>query len=317
MHKPMWDLFRTSIDNRWNPGEIVMSDDALQWETGIITDAEKHMIKRCLGFFAGSESLVAENLHAALRFISDAECKQYISGAQMPEEALHNWTIVHVSESIPDIDHAEIYEAHQQVPTVKAKDDFLMRITTDVNRIGFDPSTTQGKSEILKDFITYWIVCEGIFFFSGFAMLLSLGRQNKMQGLVDQIKYTLRDETNHIAGGVYMIGQIIKQNPELWTEEIKIEITEYIKEAVKLEIEYAHDVLPSGILGLNAEMFIDYMHFIGNRRLESIGLDYRFPSDNNPFPWLGEQVDVQPIGNFFERKVREYRNAGALEEEDW
>lgn len=235
----------------------------------------------------------------------------------MPEEALHNWTIVHVSESIPDIDHAEIYEAHQQVPTVKAKDDFLMRITTDVNRIGFDPSTTQGKSEILKDFITYWIVCEGIFFFSGFAMLLSLGRQNKMQGLVDQIKYTLRDETNHIAGGVYMIGQIIKQNPELWTEEIKIEITEYIKEAVKLEIEYAHDVLPSGILGLNAEMFIDYMHFIGNRRLESIGLDYRFPSDNNPFPWLGEQVDVQPIGNFFERKVREYRNAGALEEEDW
>ena len=78
---------------------------------------------------------------------------------------------------------------------------------------------------------------------------------------------------------------------------------------------YARDVLPTGILGLNSEMFIDYMHYIGNRRLEAIGLDYRFPSDKNPFPWLGEVVDVQAMGNFFERRVREYQQSGSLDDD--
>ena len=93
------------------------------------------------------------------------------------------------------------------------------------------------------------------------------------------------------------------------------EFVEHMKKAVDLEIAYAHDVLPTGILGLNAEMFVDYMHYIGNRRLEAIGFDYRFPSDNNPFPWLGEVVDVQAMGNFFERRVREYQQSGSLEDD--
>jgi ribonucleoside-diphosphate reductase beta chain len=93
------------------------------------------------------------------------------------------------------------------------------------------------------------------------------------------------------------------------------EFVEHMKKAVELEIAYAHDVLPTGILGLNADMFVDYMHYIGNRRLEAIGLDYRFPSDKNPFPWLGEVVDVQAMGNFFERRVREYQQSGSLEDD--
>jgi ribonucleoside-diphosphate reductase beta chain len=147
-------------------------------------------------------------------------------------------------------------------------------------------------------------------------MLLSLGRQNKLTGLVDQIKYTLRDETNHIAAGIYMINSTIEQEPELWTAETQQMFTDFIVQAVELEIAYARDVLPNGILGLNSEMFIDYMYYIGNRRLEAIGLSYRFPNDVNPFPWLGEQVDVKPLGNFFERRVREYRNSSILKD-DW
>ena len=107
-------------------------------------------------------------------------------------------------------------------------------------------------------------------------MLLALGRQNKLQGISDQIKYTLRDESSHIAFGTYLINTLIEQNPDIWTKEIQEEFVSHIKKAVELEIAYAHDVLPTGILGLNAEMFVDYMHYIGNRRLEAIGLDYRF-----------------------------------------
>ena len=125
----------------------------------------------------------------------------------------------------------------------------------------------------------------------------------------------MRDESSHIQFGTYAINQIIEQNPKIWTKAFQQEITEHIQKAVELEIAYARDVLPRGILGLNADMFVDYMEYIGNRRLEGIGLEYRFGSDKNPFPWLGEVVDVQAMGNFFERRVREYQQAGSLEDD--
>ena len=209
----------------------------------------------------------------------------------------------------------EVFNAYETIPSIKAKDDFLMGITSDISRPEFDPKTKAGKQEILRNLLTYYIVCEGTFFFSGFAMLLALGRQNKLQGVSDQIKYTLRDESSHIAFGTYVINTIIEQNPSIWTKSIQSEFIDHIKNAVQLEINYARDVLPTGILGLNAEMFIDYMHYIGNRRLEAIGVDFRFPSDKNPFPWLGEVVDVQAMGNFFERRVREYQQSGSLEDD--
>ena len=88
-------------------------------------------------------------------------------------------------------------------------------------------------------------------------MLLALGRQNKLQGISDQIKYTLRDESSHISFGTYLINTLIDQNPGIWTKSIQEEFIEHIKKAVELEIAYAHDVLPTGILGLN-ETCLDY-----------------------------------------------------------
>jgi len=313
-HKFAWDLFLKSCANNWMPTEISMQSDIKQWKHGEITDDEKLLVKRCLGFFAGSESLVGNNLLlSGFRYITDAECRQYIL-RQAFEESLHNLTIVYICDSL-DLDIDEVYTAYQNIPSIKAKDDFLMEITTDISSPDFNPLSKDGKQAILRNFLTYWIICEGTFFFSGFAMLLALGRQNKLQGVSDQIKYTLRDESSHIQFGVYIINTLIDQNPSIWTKTIQKEFVEHIKKAVQLEIDYAHDVLPTGILGLNADMFVDYMHYIGNRRLESINLDYRFPSDQNPFPWLGEVVDVQAMGNFFERRVREYQQAGSLEDD--
>jgi ribonucleoside-diphosphate reductase beta chain len=313
-HKYAWDLFLKSCANNWMPTEISMQNDIKQWKSDEITDSEKLLVKRCLGFFAGSESLVGNNLLlSAFRFITDAECRQYIL-RQAFEESLHNLTVVYICDSL-DLEIEEVFAAYENVPSIKAKDDFLMSITNDISGPDFTTDTKEGKQELLRNFLTYWIVCEGTFFFSGFAMLLALGRQNKLQGVSDQIKYTLRDESSHIAFGTYLINTLIEQNPSIWTKSIQEEFIEHIKKAVELEIAYAYDVLPSGILGLNAEMFIDYMHYIGNRRLEAINLDFRFPSDKNPFPWLSEVVDVQAMGNFFERRVREYQQSGSLDDD--
>jgi len=296
------------------PTEISMQQDIQQWNNNEITDDEKLLVKRCLGFFAGSESLVGNNLLlSAFRFITDAECRQYIL-RQAFEESLHNLTVVYICDSL-DLDIEEVFTAYETIPSIKAKDDFLMQITTDIARQDFNPDSKTGKQEILRNLLTYYIVCEGTFFFSGFAMLLALGRQNKLQGVSDQIKYTLRDESSHIQFGVYIINTLIEQNPSIWTKSLQEEFISHMKKAVDLEIAYAKDVLPVGILGLSSDMFIEYMHYIGNRRLESINLDYRFPSDKNPFPWLGEVVDVQAMGNFFERRVREYQHGGSLEDD--
>ena len=313
-HKFAWDLFLKGCANNWMPTEISMQEDIKQWKGGEISDDEKLLVKRCLGFFAGSESLVGNNLLlSAFKYVTDPECRQYIL-RQAYEESLHNLTIVYICDSL-DLDIDEVYRAYETIPSIKAKDDFLMEVTSDLSRNDFSTNSLQGKKEFLKNLFTYYIICEGTFFFSGFAMLLALGRQNKLQGISDQIKYTLRDESLHIKFGCYLINTLIEQNPAIWTRSIQAEFVEHMKKTVELEIEYAKDVLPTGILGLNAHMFVDYMHYIGNRRLEAIGLDYKFPSDANPFPWLGEVVDVQAMSNFFERRVREYQQGGALEDD--
>ena len=313
-HKFAWDLFLKGVANNWSPAEINMSADIEQWKSGELSEDEKLLVKRCLGFFAGTESLVGNNLLLTVnRWITDAECSQYIL-RQAYEESLHNWTIVTCCDSY-GLKVSEVYEAYLNIPSIKDKDDFLMSITSDVNRPDFSTRTVDGKREFLRNLITYYIVCEGTFFFSGFAMLLALGRQNKLPGLSDQIRYTLRDESLHIQFGTYLINTIKKQYPSVWTKKNEAETVEHIKKAVRHEVKYAHDVLPRGILGLNAEMFVDYMQYIGNRRLEGIDIDFRFDSDHNPFPWLSEVVDTGAMTNFFERKVKDYQNSGVLEDD--
>ena len=211
-------FYLASCANNWMPTEISMQHDIKQWKNNEITDDEKLLVKRCLGFFAGSESLVGNNLLiSAFRFVTDAECRQYIL-RQAFEESLHNLTIVYICDSL-DLDVDEVFTAYQTVPSIKAKDDFLMEITSDISRQDFQPHTKAGKQEILRNLLTYYVVCEGTLFFSGFAMLLALGRQNKLQGISDQIKYTLRDESNHIAFGAYLINTIVEQNPTIWTKD--------------------------------------------------------------------------------------------------
>jgi ribonucleoside-diphosphate reductase beta chain len=313
-HPSVWDLFLKGVANNWSPSEVNMSDDIDQWKNGSLSNDEKLLVKRCLGFFAGTESLVGNNLLLTVnRWVTDAECRQYIL-RQAYEESLHNWTVVTCCDSF-NLKVSEVYEAYQNIPSIKAKDDFLMEITSNVNRSDFSTKSIEGKKEFLRNLVIYYIVCEGTFFFSGFAMLLALGKQNKLPGLSDQIRYTLRDESLHIEFGTYLINTIKEQYPSVWTKKFEAETIEYIKRAVDLEVAYAHDVLPRGILGINAEMFIDYMRYIGNRRLEGIGIDYRFDSDSNPFPWLSELVDTQPMTNFFERKVKDYQSSGMLEDD--
>jgi ribonucleoside-diphosphate reductase beta chain len=341
-HPWAWELFLKSQANNWVPSEVPMAKDAEQWrDPRALTEDERLVVRRCLGFFAGSESLVANNLLLTVhRHVTDPECRQYIL-RQAFEESLHNQTIVYVCDSL-GLEIADVYEAYRSVPSIRAKDDFLLRVTAEVNRPTFRvppwprrpdpadyPADEAGQSrfardlagyptvlwadnaiaprqEILRNLINYYLICEGTFFFSGFAMLLAFGRQNKLPGLAKQVEFTLRDETLHIQFGTRLVNAIATQYPEVWSEKFREETIAHVREAVDLEVAYAHDVLPRGVLGLSAGQFVEYMRFNGNRRLEAVGLPAQWPGARNPFPWLAEVSDLFKSENFFETTVTQY-----------
>lgn len=313
--KTPYRLWKTGKNNNWDPTEIDMSKDVFQWKTkDSLTDDEKLLVKRVLGFFSATESLVANNLLLSVtKYVTDGACRQYIA-RQVFEESLHNSTIEVCCEAY-GLDREEVAEAYKNIEAIKKKDEFLMSVTSDLARRDFDISTIEGKQEFIRNVFAFYVICEGIFFYSGFAMALSLGRQNKMTGLCDQIRFTLRDESLHIEFGTYLLNRIKTEYPEVWTPEFSQQLVDMLKTAVALEIEYAHEALPNGILGMNAPMFLDYVQYIANRRLTNLGLNFQFPNNKNPFPWLSESADVDAMGAFFERRERAYQQAGALEDD--
>ena len=309
-NKWAWDLYKKGKNNNWVPEEVPMTRDIQNWKAAdVLSDDEKLLVNRCLGFFAGSESLVGNNLFTIFRHVTDPECRQYLA-RQMYEECLHNDTIVYICDSL-DLDINEVYEAYESIPAIKAKDDFLIKVSSDLSKC--DTTTEQGLRDVIKGIFLYYMVCEGTFFFSGFAMLLSLS--DKIPGIAEQIQYTLRDESLHIQFGTNLLNNIKEQHPKIWTEEFEEMLTGYIKQAVDLEVQYAKDVLPRGILGLNSDMFVSYMRYIANRRLGGLGFKFKFEDASNPFPWLSETIDLSKQKNFFESKVTEYQNAGALDDD--
>ena len=139
-----------------------------------------------------------------------------------------------------------------------------------------------------------------------------MGRRNKMTGTAEQFQYILRDESMHVNFGIDVINQIKLENPHLWDEQMQQFSRDMILDGTRLEIEYARDTMPRGVLGMNANMMEEYLQFIANRRLVQIGLNEEFTGAKNPFPWMSEIMDLKKEKNFFETRVTDYQTGGAL-----
>jgi ribonucleoside-diphosphate reductase beta chain len=307
-----WQKYLDGCANHWMPQEVNMTADIGLWKTpNGLTDDERLIVKRNLGFFSTADSLVANNLVLAVyRLITNPECRQYIL-RQAFEEAIHTHAYQYCIESL-SMDEGEIFNMYHEVPSVAKKASWGLKYTQELSDPKFNTGTIENDQALLKNLIAFYCCLEGIFFYCGFTQILSMGRRNKMTGTSEQFQYILRDESMHLNFGIDMINQIKLENPQLWTDEMKEQATQMILQATALEIEYARDTMPRGVLGMNAAMMEEYLQFIANRRLIQIGLPEQFAGVENPFPWMSEIMDLRKEKNFFETRVIEYQTGGAL-----
>lgn len=308
-----WEKYLNGCNNHWMPTEVSMQADISLWKSADgLTEEERRMIKRNLGFFATSESLVANNIVLAVyRHLTNPECRQYLL-RQAFEEAVHTHTFQYICESL-GLDEGELFNMYREVPSITDKAAWALQYTQHLEDPEFRTGTPDKDQAFLRDLVAFYVVFEGMWFYTGFAQILSLGRRNKMVGIAEQYQYILRDESIHLNFGIDAINQIKLENPHLWNDVFQKEVRTMLAEGCELEIAYGRDTMPSGILGLNADLCEQYMRFITNRRCAQLGLEAVFQETDNPFPWMSEMMDLKKEKNFFETRVIEYQNGGSLE----
>jgi ribonucleoside-diphosphate reductase beta chain len=308
--------YKNGIANNWTPEEVSMQADVEQWKSPtFLSESERRLIMWNLGFFSTAESLTANNIILAVyRHIANPECRQYML-RQAFEEAVHTDTFIYVCDSL-GLDPDEIYNMYHTIPSIKEKDDFVVGLTKEILDPNFEIRTIADVQQFVRNLVGYYVIMEGIFFYAGFAMMLALRRQNKMTGTGEQFEYIMRDESIHLAFGCDVINTLKEEHPQIWTKEFQNEITGLIKKAVVYEAQYAKDACPQGMLGINADQFVNYVKHIADRRLVRIGLDEVYHQEN-PFPWLGQATDLNKEKNFFETRVTEYQSAGSIDMSDF
>lgn len=309
-HRFAWDAYQTANANHWLPNEISMQRDIAQWRSQQLQADERRVVKLSLGFFATADSIVANNLVLAVyRHLTSPECRLYLL-RQAYEEAIHTHAYQYIVESL-GLDEQEIFSMFQTVKVIADKDAFVSSLVQELLDPGFSTGSFARDQCFVENLIDFYVIMEGIFFYSSFAAMLSFHRRNLLPGTAEQFQYIMRDESMHMNFGLDLIHQILHEQPELWTDALQKRIRHKLLQAAELEAAYACKLVPNGILGLTAQSFSDYTRYIVDRRLQALGLAPAFQQPN-PFPWMSEVVDLHKAKNFFESRVTEYQTGGTL-----
>ena len=295
-------LYDQAIANTWYPHEIPLKEDLEDWAN--MTDDEKYAVEFVMSFFNPTELLVNRVLALGVYpYLKSAECHLYLA-KQMWEEANHCVAFEYVLETFP-LDRSKIYEMHIQTPSMKAKEDFVNKYIDRMTQEHYDIETMDGKKDFIRNLIAYNIIMEGIWFYSGFMVILSFRQRNKLRNLGSMINWVLRDESLHLKFGINLVLSILEENSELVSGEFAREIKDIIIEGVNLEINYNKDLFPRGILGLNADYVNQYVQYVADRRMEELGFTPYYNS-TNPAKWMSTATDVYELVNFFETPNTSY-----------
>jgi ribonucleoside-diphosphate reductase beta chain len=303
-------IYKQMKANHWEPDVIDMTKDCATWSSNKLNARERWIIEMGVGYFSAAEGIVGDSvLHVIEDNLTAAELK-HASLRHIAEESIHMDSLLHIIDSL-NINLDEVTAKFQDVPSIQKKNAYITRHLPEL-KMGLDLTQTANKQKFAKAIFGITQVMEGTQFYALFAMILSIHRQNKMTGIGQMFQYTLRDESNHIALGRYILEKLIEENPDLWTEEFRAELVDFMFEGVELEKEFVMDCLPEDIVGITQKEFLRYVDYNADRRLEGLGLPRLSDVKENPFLWLDEVIFLGKEKNFFETRVTEYQTGGSL-----
>ena len=309
-YQEAYRIYKQMKANHWEPDVIDMTKDCNLWHSDELSDKERWIIEMGVGYFSAAEGIVGDSVfHVIEDNLTAAELK-HASMRWIAEESIHMDSLLHIIGSL-DIDQDEVTAKFNDIPSIRKKNDFITRHMPEI-KMGIDLTKTENKQKFAKALFGISQVMEGTQFYALFAMILSLHRQNKMTGIGQMFQYTLRDESNHIALGRYILEQLIQENPDIWTDDFQQELLDFMREGVALEKEFVTDCLPENCVGMTQKEFLDYVDFNADRRLASINLPTLSTVKENPFQWLDEVIFLKKEKNFFETRVTEYQTSGSV-----
>jgi len=306
--------FLNARQNFWVPNDIPMGEDKQQWAQGVLNEAEMHMFTTNISYLTASDNIVPDNLdNAILERITANEMRQYLRW-QIGEEANHIESYQFILESLglDEKGQGQIFGLYQETPALTDKLNWNINFTNKVATADTELGSEEDNRNLLEDLVSYYIF-EHLFFPLGFSQIFALARQGKLRNTAQQYQYIWRDESLHSQNGLWLIQQIITENPPLWDDKMRERTRGIINEAVALETAYAHTTMPDGgIVGLSVWTYIDYARFMGNQACQNLGVAILFPQvKQHPMPWISE-YELNRETNFFEGRVQEYRTGAGL-----
>jgi ribonucleoside-diphosphate reductase beta chain len=306
-----YELYRTMKANHWEPEDVPMQRDAAQWrDPSTLTDVDRWIVRMGIGYFSAAEGIVGDNIQHVVRELVTASELKLVLGRHAHEENIHADSLLYMISSL-GVDPHECEAMFTDVATIHDKNSFVTRISHELRR-DLDMSLLESKQLLAKNIFVFGLCMEGVQFYGLFGMILSLYRQGKLTGVGTMFRYTLRDESNHIELFRRLLLELVAESPDVWTPGFREELRALMVEAVTLERRFIRDCLPTDAVGLTVGEFEEYIDYIADRRLESVGLEPLSPGAANPLPWLAELMDLRKEQNFFEGRVTEYQRSSSL-----
>jgi len=302
-----YEMYRAAIKNTWSVEEIDFQID-LGHLRQRMTPADRHLIERLVAFFATGDSIVSNNLVISLyRHINAPEARMYLS-RQLYEEALHiQFYLTMLDNYVPDIERrTQAFAAIDNIPSIRRKAEFCQRWTQSVFELG-RIDTDADKRRFLLNLTCFAACIEGLFFFGAFAYVYFLRSRGLLPGLAAGTNWVFRDESAHMAFAFEVVDTVRREEPELFDDALRDQIHAMLDDAIDCETQFAEDLLGRGVVGLTRAEMREYLQYVADQRLATLGLPKRFHA-HNPFAFM-ELQDVQELTNFFERRVSAYQVA--------
>ncbi|MCC2545600.1 ribonucleoside-diphosphate reductase small subunit [Hymenobacter sp. BT175] len=286
----VWQMYKKAEASFWTAEEIDLSQDQKDWEN--LNDNEKHFISHVLAFFAASDGIVNENL--AVNFMQEVQMPEArcFYGFQIMMENIHSETyslLIDTYIKNPQ-EKDRLFNALETVPCVKKKGEWALKWI---------------NSENFAERIIAFAAVEGIFFSGSFCSIFWLKKRGLMPGLTFSNELISRDEGLHCDFACLLYSYLQSKLSEERVHSI-------IRDAVSIEQEFVTDALPVNLIGMNAKSMSQYIEFVADRLLQSLGYS-KIYNATNPFDFM-EMISLQGKTNFFEKRVAEYQKAGVMSE---